>query len=179
MRNYSIELIKRCPRCGKEFSLTGGHQKYCSPCSPLVKAERKSRWRKDNPEKAKVERDTWRAKNPEKVKAGNAAWREKHPESVKTCNRNSKMKRAAYYKVYQPAHPEQARKQHYKRRGMGFVPLNAFFLDSEAHHVDSQFVIYLPKDLHKSVRHCLKTGKNMEKINALAGAYLMEDCPYV
>jgi hypothetical protein len=62
-----------------------------------------------------------------------------------------------------------------KRRTLGFNPLNSPFEGSEGHHINWADVIYIPKEMHQSVRHNVWTGRNMEKINLLAGAYLTED----
>lgn len=59
-----------------------------------------------------------------------------------------------------------------KRRSLGFVPINNFFLDSHAHHFDINYVIYIPRDLHKSVSHNLFTGRGMKEINDLAFQWL-------
>jgi len=142
-----------------------GFQRYCSTCGPINEAEKAkaehARWSLEHPKAAK----NWQKENPEKVKAANVAWRERNLEKSKAYSK-------AYYSVYFRAHPEQTRKQHFKRRDLGFVPLNAFFPNSEAHHIDSQFVIYIPKELHKSISHCLKTGRNMAEINAEAFNFL-------
>lgn len=61
-----------------------------------------------------------------------------------------------------------------KRRLLGYVYLNAPFPDSEGHHVDNEQVINLPKALHQGIRHCLHTGKNMAKINAIAYNFLFK-----
>jgi hypothetical protein len=72
-------------------------------------------------------------------------------------------------------HKVSARKSRAKRRVLGFNPLNSPFLGCEGHHIDQNDVIYIPKNLHQSVKHCLSTGRNMEKMNALAGQYLTAD----
>lgn len=59
-----------------------------------------------------------------------------------------------------------------KRRGFGFIPLNDKFQDSDAHHLDKDFVLYLPRELHQSVRHNIFTGEGMEEINNLACEYV-------
>lgn len=65
-------------------------------------------------------------------------------------------------------------KAHAKRRLLGFHPLNSPFPGCEGHHINPQDVIYIPRALHQSVRHNLWTGKNMGRINALAGQYMAE-----
>lgn len=66
------------------------------------------------------------------------------------------------------------RKFHARRRLLGFVPLNALFLGAEAHHVDSEQVIYLPHELHRSIYHRQSDGLGMAKINAVAYNFLFK-----
>ena len=55
-----------------------------------------------------------------------------------------------------------------RRRGLGFIPLNDWFPGCEAHHIDKEFVIHIPKEMHRSIYHSVTQNINMEKINALA-----------
>lgn len=68
--------------------------------------------------------------------------------------------------------PEKRSGYHYKantkRRSLGRIPLNSWFLGSDGHHLDIDHVVYIPHTLHQSVSHDHNTGRNMDKINALA-----------
>lgn len=58
------------------------------------------------------------------------------------------------------------------------IQLNFRFIGSDAHHLISGVVIYLPKYLHNrkySISHDLKNNKNMKEINTLAMNYLVGD----
>lgn len=70
----------------------------------------------------------------------------------------------------------ETQKRTYNRRSrdLGFIPLNEKFENSHAHHIDKDYVIYIPAELHRSVWHSLVNNINMEKINALAFKYLFE-----
>lgn len=101
------------------------------------------------------------------------------------------VERSAYYaihsavaimraKAWDKAHPERVRERVNKenarrRRLLGFVPLNAYFVGSDAHHINESDVIHIPTRLHRQIRHNLRTGKNMVQINSLAIAWLTED----
>lgn len=61
-----------------------------------------------------------------------------------------------------------------RRRTLGFNPLNSWFLGCEGHHINKDDVIHLPRKLHRSVSHNQVTGRNMDKMNAIAGQYLTE-----
>jgi hypothetical protein len=65
-----------------------------------------------------------------------------------------------------------SRKSMAKRRAYGFVPLNKPFFGCEGHHVDVDQVIYVPKELHRSVFHRQSGGRGMAKINAIAYNFL-------
>lgn len=68
--------------------------------------------------------------------------------------------------------PVYHRKQKAKRRALGFIPLNLWFAGSDGHHIDREHVIYIPRELHQSVRHNVWNGRNMKEINDKAFAWL-------
>ena len=51
---------------------------------------------------------------------------------------------------------------------MGFIELNDYFEGAHAHHIDKEFVLYIPRELHRSVYHNMWSGEGMEEINVLA-----------
>ena len=110
-------------------------------------------WRKDNPGYQKQYNKQWRKINPEKMKESIRKWEMNHSEKTR-----------------------EIMKRHYvkKNRNLGFNPLNEYFEGAIAHHINRIDVIYIPEELHKSISHRLKTGKNMEEINKLAMNYLLE-----
>ena len=61
-----------------------------------------------------------------------------------------------------------------RRRGLGFLELNEPFEDSEAHHINENTIVYIPKKLHKSIYHNLKTGQGMVEINNKVVEWLIE-----
>ena len=67
-----------------------------------------------------------------------------------------------------------AEQSHYsKRRSLGFTALNAPFEGAEGHHLTHNFVMYIPKALHRSIWHNMHTSKNMYEVNALALDFLL------
>ena len=52
------------------------------------------------------------------------------------------------------------------------IKLNNKIIGFDAHHIMSGVIIYLPYNLHRSIRHEMKTSKNMNEINELAYNYL-------
>ena len=63
---------------------------------------------------------------------------------------------------------------HAKRKGLGFDPINASFEGAEGHHITHNFVMYIPKVLHRSMYHNMHTGRNIVAVNALALSFLLE-----
>ena len=59
-----------------------------------------------------------------------------------------------------------------KRRGLGFFQLNDSFDGSVGHHINQEGVIFIPLEVHASVKHNVFTGENMRKINELALNFL-------
>ena len=53
-------------------------------------------------------------------------------------------------------------------RSFGFIPLNDWFPGCEGHHIDKEFVIHIPKEMHKSIWHSVTKNINMDLINDLA-----------
>lgn len=87
-----------------------------------------------------------------------------HPE------KGARLDHASYW-----TNSEWTRRENVRRSTLGFKPLNSPFAGCEAHHINKQDVIYIPKAMHRSIYHNQWTGKGMDKINALAGAFLTED----
>lgn len=98
----------------------------------------------------------WGRDNPGRRAEYGKAWRRDNPEAYKRIG------------------DQNSRRQISKRRGMGFAPLNECFDGAHAHHVNNDQVIYVPADLHNSIRHNLQTGQGMQRMNALAFQYLFK-----
>lgn len=60
------------------------------------------------------------------------------------------------------------RRSEEKRRQLGYIPLNDWFIGCEGHHIDKEFIIYVPKEMHRSIYHSVIRNINMDKINDLA-----------
>ena len=66
------------------------------------------------------------------------------------------------------------KKSHSKRRDLGFLELNEPFEGSEAHHINKDTVVHIPKELHKSIPHRLKDPISMTKINNAVVEWLID-----
>ena len=60
----------------------------------------------------------------------------------------------------------------FKRRDLGFIPLNKYFEGSEAHHISENFIIYIPYEIHHSIYHNIWTWQGMDAMNKLAVEWL-------
>ncbi|MCX6749821.1 MAG: hypothetical protein NTZ83_00005 [Candidatus Pacearchaeota archaeon] len=140
--------IEICKRCGKEyFPTTHGIQKYCKECSSIVDKEREKQWHLNHPEYDKQRY----LENCEQMKQRNEQWRLEHPKRTRELERRHENKR---------------------ERNLGFIPLNDYFEGSEAHHLDKNYVIYIPEEVHHSIYHSILRDINMDEINAVAFNYL-------
>ena len=149
--------------------------------------EYKKQYRKDNKDKIAKYYEQWRKENPEKLatnqkkysktEKGKIAhrkttkqWLENNPEYDKKYHQEHKEHYKELIKIFfKTAKGKLCRQRNRaKRRVLGFEPLNNFFEGSEGHHINKNDVIYIPKEIHQSINHCLETGKNMMEINKLA-----------
>jgi len=180
VKNYKIKI---CARCGKEFKPTGSNQKYCEECILIVTRERNTKnaqkWRQANPERANETATRWRKRHPNRVKEVVKKWKERHLDKVIQWRKEHPDEIREEVKQWRKENPDKvrgyAKKQSNRRhRDLGFIPLNEYFEGSDAHHINKNEVIYIPKKYHRSICHCLETGKNMALINSIAWDYLIE-----
>ena len=146
-----------------------------------------------NKEKMKACFKKYHLANAEKLRAYGKVYyqanKEKHKEKVKAyllANAEELSKRKkVYYQVNKdeikekvktytqtPAGKQVRAKSNSNRKQFGFIPLNGCFKGSDAHHINKEQIIYIPKELHLSIGHSLLQNRNMEKINARALEFL-------
>lgn len=163
MKNFKTKI---CVICGEEFIPNSSTQKYCSRCRPIAYKEHIRQNQKqyvlNHPERIEQSRKQFQLNHPEYVREYQKRYREEHPES------NRKWERE---------HPEQVRETHKRvnfrrEHNLGFIPLNRYFYDSVAHHLDKTYVIYIPEEIHKSIQHSVLRNINMDEINAIAFNYI-------
>lgn len=105
--------------------------------------------------------------------------RERLLERSKKYNNEHKKEHNKTTKKWCKNHPERTRESlkkhwHKRERNLGFIPLNEFFVGSEAHHIDFECVVYIPKELHRSIWHNIHTGQGITEINDKAFEWLTE-----
>jgi len=175
------DRIKICARCGKEFYAKRLKEKYCPECRILVEREYARRNYERHREQRQQSNKKWEERHKEQVKAYKHKWYEEHKEIAKERERQRYRNRREQIneqnRQWAKAHPDKVREtkkkyKHKKLRKFGFIPLNKPFQGSEAHHLDRTYVIYIPAEVHKSIRHSVLRNRNMDEINAIAWNYL-------
>jgi len=147
------------------------------------------RWQAKNKEKIKEYQKKWRVEHSEYVKK----WWIEHPEKRKQYSKKWRIRhlreRNEYMKRWWAEHPEKRNQQKRKwrkehpektkeiarlelaRRKRDYptnIILNEYFEGSHLHHLTPWVAIYIPDEMHKSIWHNLRTGKNMYEINRKA-----------
>ena len=101
--------------------------------------------------------------------------KKEHDVIYRELHRDEISKRVAAARILYPERTKANDLKRYNvRRGLAFVPLNTRFDGCEGHHIDKEHVIYVPRKIHRSVRHNIWTGLGMEQINALVLKWLAE-----
>ena len=120
------------------------------------------RWYKEHRERRREYIKNWKQRNPERVQEINKHWQQENKEHYNEYCRNWRQRNLDKAR-------ETAKKYNNKRyRQFSFIPLNKPFEGSEAHHICPTFVIYIPKELHRSIKHSVLKWQNMNRINKLA-----------
>ena len=145
--------------------------------NPDRKKEASSKWIMEHPEYNKEHYQ----EHSEEIKEQKKEYRKEHSEEIKEYEKE-------YYQEHSDEIIEQkkeyyqtdagkvcTRKHNADRRDLGSIELNSPFSNSEGHHIDENYIIHIPKDLHHSIRHNVFTGQGMEAINEIAFRYITED----
>ena len=114
-------------------------------------------------------------KNKNKIQA------RRHIHYNKEKNKEIYKNNIEYYKKYSKEYrktdkwKEIIKRSNARRRDLEFNPLNNPFENCEGHHIDKTNVIFIPKEIHRSISHNIWTGRNMHEINTLAIDYYWEE----
>jgi hypothetical protein len=108
----------------------------------------------ENPQRTIARKNEWLKKNPEKRVAYAIKWRSKNIDLSRLYHRRHIARR---------------------HRNFGYVELNKPFPCCHGHHINQLEVIYIPRELHDSIRHSLLRNRNMKAINLKAFAWLIEE----
>ena len=153
--------VRYCSVCKCELILgtnwTEARKKHRAYICKYCQGEKTLDWRIANPKKAKeIERKAtkkYQEKNPKKVQDAIANWRTTNPDYMINWTKAN----PNYYGDWVKTHPENIRKNtaksHAKRgRDLDWIPMfeNPFadLVDVEWHHIDNEYVVAIPKELH-------------------------------
>ena len=174
--------VKICKKCGKEYISIGSNQKYCKECSLIARKEYmkqySKQWGLEYLKYIKEQAKQYYKIHLEQRKEYDKQYRKTHLDQKKKYNRqycevHLKQKKK-YDKQYRQTEKGKIvqKKYHAKRREFDFIPLNSYHKGWNFHHLDEIYGIYIPEDIHKSIRHSVLKNINMDEINALAMNYL-------
>lgn len=86
--------------------------------------------------------------------------------SLKTIERMSEVNSGKNNPNYKGGKKLAKARSYAKRKQFGFVPLNDCSIDGwVGHHLDLNYVIFIPEELHKSIWHSVTKDVNMDIIN--------------
>ena len=144
-------------------------QYYLDHCEQMKKNHRQ--WQKDNHKHCNEYKKQFYKDNPEYTKRHNEYQEQWYKE-----NREYRIQCAEQWRINNPEKIRVIAKRikNKRKRNLGFNPLNEYFKGSASHHINWNDIIYMPIKIHQSIFHCLETGRNMEKINKLAMAYMAD-----
>ena len=121
--------------------------------------EQKREYYDNNKESILGQKKEYQLKKSKKIKEYNKKYRLEHPDYSKEWRQT---KNGKAWIIMANA----------RRRNLGSIGLNEPFDDSEFHHFNNDYGIYIPAEIHRSIYHNLKTGQGMEMINKEAFEFL-------
>ena len=131
-------------------------------------------------EELKVKQHERYIKNLEQIKSKQKKYNQNHKKQHNEASRKSykkhKNRERKAVQRWRKNNPDVVRKYKAERRGLerNCYYMNEYFDGSHGHHIDFETIIYLPNELHNSIKHCLKTGRGMAEINDKALEWLIE-----
>ena len=181
-KNYYQAHREKLRKKMREYYRTHKEQKqeYQQANKEKIRKRRRERYQM-NKDKEKAYYQAYYQVNKERYRKQHQEWYQIHKEELRKraqeYRRMYKERCTESAKHWRKNNPGKAREvwgkhQNKRKRNLGFNPLNEWFVGSEAHHINFNDIIYIPKELHKSIHHNVWTGKNMEKINCLAYQFL-------
>jgi hypothetical protein len=106
----------------------------------------------------------------EQTKEYNKNYKLTHKDQIRNYNLIHKIQLNEKGKLWRKKNPDKAhkignRQQAKRKRNLGYIPINKWFVGNVGHHLTKEYVIYIPKELHISIPHNVQTGYNMNLIN--------------
>lgn len=183
IRNFKAKI---CTVCGEVFIPNSSKQKYCSKCKIVIKRERDKQWM--NQHYIKRQKRILICERCDELfvaKSSSQKYCEKCSFIV-NLNRNRRYDKKRYerhnewHKQWKEGNHErwlelQKANIAKRKRNLGFEPLNEYFEGAEAHHINKEEIIYIPRELHKSTSHRQGDWDSMLAMNKLAFQYLIDN----
>lgn len=166
------------------------HEKYLKNREAILKATAK--WQKENLDRRKVICKRYDEKNKEVKKETSAIYRINNKEKLNMIHAKYRKEKSDIIKINKRKYRDtekgknQTLKNRDSRRGLGHNPLNIRFNGCEEHHLrysnsqddkDNDMTIYVPRELHRSIRHNGNTGHGMKEINCLILEWYLNNTP--
>lgn len=138
----------------------------------------------DNKEKIDEKHLEYWRNNKERLCEAQKKYNEKNKGRINERHKQRYRENIDHYRQYRIANRERILKHVYERKKrLGFNPLNKWFEGSNFHHlivykngdIDYSVGVYIPKELHMSVKHNHKTLLNFDIINDLAISWVIGD----
>lgn len=120
----------------------------------------------------------YRQKNIDRIKKHDKEYHENNKDKRKKYLADNKGKIAEYHKKYiltDACKKTRAKSKAKRKRELGYVPLNNIFPGCHGHHVDTNYVIHIPAEMHKSINHQQNKPETMIEINKLAFGFLQNE----
>ena len=161
--------MKTCKLCGKVIP----QRNYCPKCRGQIFRKRHPNYEKNYYSMHKKEKALsyrkWKSKNREKLREIKRQWRINNPTLVK-------QEKTRYYKCHKSIIIQAINKyrktllgkirrikENSKRRKYGNVFLNEPFENSSGHHIDNNYIVFIPKEIHLKF-NCNNTQKHRQRL---------------
>ena len=179
--NYIDSIVKRCRKCEKIlipyencYPSSFNRKNYiCSECLTNY-------YKIHNQIKEVKERANKRCAKYGKTLKGKKT-RKKYKQSIKGKISNKRYRNSEKgkesFKIWlntKNGYEKRRMNEDKRKRSLQYIPLNIPFKNSNGHHVDNKYIIYIPKKWHNEIRHRLNNPLSMIPINALAFFFLMQ-----
>ena len=132
-------------------------------CKGLCRKHYNKQYRQINAVKIAKQKKLYEQVNTEKINKHRKLYRQINKERINK-------RRRLYFQTLKGKTVQ--RMIDYRRRQLGYTPLNDPFPGCEGHHIDREQVIYMPAEIHNYTYHSVNKNINMEKMNRSAFKFL-------
>ncbi len=175
--NISLSFLKKRNYICKDCDKKERQEKYPQIKQKANDANKKHYWK--NRESLLINKKEYYQNTIEERRTYGNNYYLKNSEKIKDKQRKSFDKEKEKIRHYNYYHTPRGREvilklQNERERNLGFNPLNTWFENSEAHHININDVIYVPYEINHCVYHNVYTGKNMFIINSMAYFFIFQ-----